>query len=169
MFARQWPALSSWGAGLIHIAIAASSPPVWAVALGLLGLIELAWGTSALRAGQVRHAPRVLAASLGAVALSAAAGVAGVMPWLPLGSALVMLLIIAAAAAAGSRRQRHADASLAARPSQVAHRPMRALLGLLLGALLVSGLTTPALAMTNAGENAVPHGQFSHTGGHGGH
>ena len=43
----------------------------------------------------------------------------------------------------------------------------RYLLGLAAGALVVAALTTPALAATEAGEYAVPHGTGFNLPGHG--
>jgi hypothetical protein len=45
----------------------------------------------------------------------------------------------------------------------------RYVLGLVFGALLVSGMVTPALAATNAGQYAVPHGSHGFDVTDGGH
>ncbi|MFD4422223.1 hypothetical protein ACFWN7_12080 [Agromyces sp. NPDC058484] len=59
----------------------------------------------------------------------------------------------------------------AARHTVAAARPAvegrLSLVGLVVGALLVSALATPALAATEAGELAVPHGWHGGSGGHG--
>jgi hypothetical protein len=51
-----------------------------------------------------------------------------------------------------------ADAPADARPEGT---DRRYLVGVLAGAFVVAGLVTPALSLTHAGENAVPHGQHS--------
>lgn len=164
MFTRQWPALFAWGAGLIHLAIAAGSTPGWAVLLGAMGAIELAWGVYALRAGRMTRPAAVLGGALAAIALSVVTGIFGSFAGVPLGAACLLLLVIAFAGGAVLR----ADARRAPRRTnyESVQRPGRTLIGLLAGASLVAGLTTPALAMTSAGEQAVPHGTMV---GHSGH
>lgn len=165
MFTRQWPALCAWGAGLVHLAVAAGSSPLWAVPLGAMGAAELAWGVYALRTGRMTRPRVVTGAALGAIGASAVAGVFGSFAGVPLAAASVLLFVIAFAAAAVVRADRR---RLPRRSTYEAsgQRPGRTILGLLAGAALVAGLTTPALALTDAGEHAVPHGETSRHGGH---
>ena len=165
MFTRQWPALCAWGAGLVHLAIAAGSTPVWAVLLGAIGAAEFAWGVLALRGGRMSRPGLVLVGALLAVAVSVVAGMFGSFAGIPLAAASALLLFVGFAAATVRRREARRP-PLRENHEPALPRPGRTLVGLLAGAALVAGLTTPALAMTDAGEHAVPHGEMS---GHGGH
>jgi hypothetical protein len=232
MSLRMWPALASWGAGLIHLAVAAAAPPAVLALFVLIGAAEIVWGVLVLRADGL-VAPRiVLGAAVGIVAASVAAALAGMMAWMPLASSTVFVVFIAGACAVavrrgarggsghggsrhggsghgrsghgrsghggsghggsghdGSRHGRSVDAgagagSVGAGPAVSAHagagdvgadarrfaasatperrepRPGRTIAGLLAGAAIVAALTTPALAATDAGEHAVPHGEM---------
>ncbi|MGC5221901.1 hypothetical protein ACPW96_04780 [Micromonospora sp. DT81.3] len=165
MLTRQWPALCAWGAGLIHLAVVASSSPLWAVLLGAMGALELAWGVYALRSGRMTGPRVVMGAALGAIGVSGIAGLSGSFAGVPLAAATVLLLVIAFAAAAVLRAERRRSPRRSTYEAS-RQRPGRTLLGLLAGAALVAGLTTPALALTDAGEHAVPHGETSRHGGH---
>lgn len=165
----MWPALFAWGAGLIHIAVAAGSPLGVLLPLTALGVAELVWGIVALRLGRMPLVRTTLAvgviATLGGLVLA----LFDLMAWMPLVSSSIMLVAIAGAAAVTLRRAarglggERTDAEASARSAVPAGR---ALIGVVAGALLVSGLTTPALAQTNAGDYAVPHGEMT---GHHGH
>ncbi|MDX2377120.1 hypothetical protein M4I32_09945 [Microbacterium sp. LRZ72] len=156
---RMWPALASWGAGLVHFAVGAAAPPMFLAAFVVIATLELAWGVAVLRSDRLVLPRLTLAASLSALLVSLAAALAGVMTWLPLVSATVMLVFIAGAAAIAVRRHARArDAGSQPATGQV--RPGRTLVGFAAGAVLVAGLTTPALAATEAGEYAVPHGEM---------
>lgn len=165
----MWPALFAWGAGLIHIAVAAGSPLGVLLPLTALGVAELVWGIVMLRQGRMPLVRTTLAvgvlATLGGLVLA----LFDLMAWMPLVSSSVMLVAIAGIAAVTLRRAarghegRGSDAEASARSAVPAGR---ALIGVVAGALLVSGLTTPALAQTNAGDYAVPHGEMT---GHHGH
>ncbi len=165
----MWPALFAWGAGLIHIAVAAGSPLGVLLPLTALGVAELVWGIVALRLGRMPLVRTTLAvgviATLGGLVLA----LFDLMAWMPLVSSSIMLVAIAGAAAVTLRRaarglgEGSTDAEASARSAVPAGR---ALIGVVAGALLVSGLTTPALAQTNAGDYAVPHGEMT---GHHGH
>lgn len=168
----MWPALFAWGAGLIHIAVAAGAPLGVLVPLTALGAAELVWGIAALRLGRMPLVRTALAigvvATLGGLVLA----LFDLMAWIPLVSSSLMLLAIAGAAAVKLRRDargidgadaRGADVDASARSSAPVGR---SLIGVVAGALLVSALTTPALAQTHAGDYAIPHGEMS---GHHGH
>lgn len=154
---RTWPALAAWGAGLVHAATAAGAP--WGVLLLLCaaGLAEFAWGVATLRAGRLARPRAALLGAVGILLGSAIATLAGGMGLAPFGASAVLLLWIVAAAGARMRRPGGAHD---------APGPARAALGLVIGAVLVAGLTTPALAMTEPGEHAVPHGETPGTHGH---
>jgi hypothetical protein len=212
MSLRMWPALASWGAGLIHLAVAAAAPPAVLALFVLIGAAEIVWGVLVLRADGL-VAPRiVLCAAVGIVAGSVVAALAGVMAWLPLASSTVFVVFIAGACALAVRRGSRdgsghvgaveagahagrvgagpvgagpagagpvgarsaigarigaggasADArglAASAAPDRREPRPGRTIAGLLAGAAIVAALTTPALAATDAGEHAVPHGEM---------
>ena len=170
----MWPALFAWGAGLIHIAVAAGSPLGVLVPLTALGLAELAWGIAALRLGRMPLVRTALAVGLLATLGGLVLALFDLMAWIPLVSSSLMLLAIAGASAVTLRRaargsngrsadDRDADAGASARSSAPVGRT---LIGVVAGALLVSALTTPALAQTHAGDYAIPHGEMT---GHHGH
>ncbi|WP_295010916.1 hypothetical protein [uncultured Microbacterium sp.] len=158
---RTWPALLSWGAGLTHLALgaavmAAPSPgPRIAVAMGLilLGASELVWGALVLRSGRLIWSRALAPAAMAAVVLGGASLVAGSPP---LAAAIGTALAIGAGLAGISsvRRARGTARTASARPVAERHRAV----GTVLGAILVAGLTTPALATTDPALNGQPHG-----------
>ena len=133
--------------------------------LGAIGAAEFAWGVLALRGGRMTRPGLVLGGSLLAIGVSVVAGLFGSFAGIPLAAASALLLIIGFAAATVLRARSAATAAAhqprALPPATRAH-PRRAARRRGAG----RGLTTPALAMTDAGEHAVPHGEMS---GHGGH
>lgn len=161
---RVWPALASWGAGLIHFAVAAAAPLPLLVAFAALGAAEFAWGVASLRANRVVLPRTTLIVAVAALAASVAVALAGVMAWLPLLCSSVMVVFVAAAAALVVRRRSQGRVAAASAPAPA--RPGRTLAGFVAGAALVAALTTPALAATDAGQYAVPHGEMP---GHHGH
>ena len=78
------------------------------------------------------------------------------IPLEALAASAVLELVAAALLRRGALRIRGADA--APSPSSEPPAAWRYLLGLGVGALLVGGLVTPALAATEAGDYAQPHG-----------
>jgi hypothetical protein len=179
MSIRTWPALFAWGAGLIHIAVAAGSPLGVLVPLTVLGVAELVWGIAMLRLGRMPLVRWALAVGVVATLAGLVLALFDLMAWIPLVSSSVMLVAIAGAAAVTVRRAargrdprgtdvrgtdvRGSDAQASARSAVPAGRT---LVGVLAGALLVSALTTPALAQTKAGDYAVPHGEMTSHHGH---
>ncbi|MGH3705470.1 MAG: hypothetical protein ACRDT9_12630, partial [Agromyces sp.] len=103
----------------------------------------------------------VTAAALVGMAAVVSTGVAATtdVPAGPLAAASVFIVVVALSAGielrARSRlaRARKPTNDRAAAPSDTAR-----LIGLVAGAALVAALATPALAATEAGESAVPHG-----------
>lgn len=123
------------------------------------GLAALGWAAFALHAGRLPAPRATLAASLGVLAASGgllATGAASSvgLTVLPLLAADALVLVVALGSAGGvrrrDRRRRPGDAASERNP----------LLGLVVGAVLVAALATPALAGTAAGELAVPHGEL---------
>ena len=169
--ARTWPKLAAFGAGLVLLALAAGAGGPAGGVLAGVGIAALAWGVLSLHLGRPIAPGATLAVGVallvGAAALvgSGFAGTAGV-PAGPLLAASVFAAVVAAQAAAVVRRR-----SRAGTPSQAKGLPDGArraaidgrlsLAGLVAGALLVAALATPALAATEAGRLAVPHGEHS--------
>jgi hypothetical protein len=161
---RSWPMLAALGAGLVLLALAAGAGGVTQPALAVLGIAALGWGVLALRAGRVLAPSVVLgvaAASLvgtGAAVTSGAAAMTDVPP-AALAAASVFTVVVALAAGFTLRRRRQDPARRTRRDRSSRVRPdLGSLLGLVAGAALVAALATPALAATEAGEQAVPHG-----------
>lgn len=181
---RVWLALPAIGAGLIVIAVGAGSPIPLAAVLLLLGGSQAAWGLAVLGLERIPFPrlslPLFLATTLlwgvvvGLTTVlhdSTAFASIGLFPMvcasgLSLAIALTLVVRIrnARAAAAGARAPRSSVDS--------GQRPGRFVLSLVIAALVVSGVTTPALAATTAGQFAVPHGEHGGTtitDGHSGH
>lgn len=163
MIRALWPALASFGAGLVWFATAAGSPLAVAIPVGALGALHLVWAFAVLRAERV-VVPRASIVG-GLVGLVAAAfllltGPLALVPFLAL---FIFQWSIAISAVIEVRRGSAArDAS--------AHHPKKRRTGvfalaLVIQAMLVAAIATPALAASEAGEFAVPHGTFHH-GGH---
>ena len=161
---RMWLAFAAICTGIIHAALAATAPLPLAPLLALLGLAELAWGVLAITRDRIPAPVAVLAAALapiaawGALVLAAAAGGARdllePLPLLPMAVAatfeLFVALVVGRHVRAGARR---------AIPDSPQQPPAgRYLVALITGALASAALVTPALAATDAGEGALPHG-----------
>ncbi len=166
---RIWTAIAALGAGLVHLALAVGAPPALAVPTALLGTAGIGWGALTFARGGP-PAPRVAlfvatAPVLGGVALSlapapvASAAVSSLSAdgGLTFAIAVGLDAAVAVLLALGVRTSRtgRRDAE-PAEPCQV--RPVRLLLGVGAGTLLVAALTTPALAASAAGAGAMPHG-----------
>lgn len=174
--ARTWPMLSALGGGLVLLALAAGAGGTAGVALAGVGIAGLGWGVLSLRAGRgiapavalgVSAAVLVGGGALVGTGLAASTGVAVG----PLVAASAFIGVVAVHSAFAVRRAARAAArpipdqtraANAAPPPAVDGR--RSLAGMVAGALLVAGLATPALAATEAGELAVPHGEHGRTG-----
>lgn len=178
-------AFAALGAGLTFCALSAdallsadSAAGVGlGVAAGLWAVAHLAWGIGALRnpTGGL-DAGTVPARAVPAALPAAAAVVLGSLVWtallapaadrelnLTLVSALALILLQLGCHGALRRR---AEAGATGTQAQ----PGRLLAGLFFSAVLVAGMTTPGLAASTAGDNAVPHGEHGTTpAGHGNH
>ncbi|WP_157006967.1 hypothetical protein [Agromyces laixinhei] len=160
---RTWPMLAALGAALVLIALAAGAGGVMQPALLVLGVAALGWGGLALHTGRVLAPATVLvvaAASLVGTAAAVATGsaaTADVAPG-PLAAASVFIVVVAFSAGLVLRgRDRGRGAARETRGDRATSDTAR-LIGLVAGAALVAALATPALAATEAGESAVPHG-----------
>jgi hypothetical protein len=157
---RAWLGFFALGAGLIHLALVIGSPLSVGIPLLIVGVAEFAWGVLAFTTVEIPfgRVARIaaLAPILGWVVLLLVGGGTGygvrVLPML-----VASLLDLAVAITITLMLRRPADAE----PRTLRAGPY--LLGLGLGALVVAALTTPALAATEAGEFAQPHGTHEET------
>ena len=161
---RGWLAFAAVGTGIIHLALVIGAPLPLAVVFGLLGFAEFAWGVLAFVrepfAPRVAIAVAVVPIAAWGVLITMAAGgsvpeVAASLNLLPLAIATLFELFIVAVL--GSHVRRTAD-----------HTPRtpgtaKYLVGICAGALVVAGLTSPALAATEAGLGAPTHGGMGTT------
>jgi hypothetical protein len=172
---RTWLAMAAIGAGLIHVALGAGAPPVLAVPLIAIAVAEIAWGVLTVLKDRIFTPTAALIGALAPIGLWAvlitAASVGASpellapLPFLAMGSATLFDLFLAGVLAVQRRRAMRAGGSVgpaasAGTDGRVAAEPSvgRYLVGVLAGACVVSALTTPALANTQAGQSAVPHG-----------
>lgn len=161
---RTWLAFAAVGTGLIHLALVIGSPLALGIILAVLGLSEFGWGVLTFArdtvplprvALVVAIAPIVGWALLLVISTAAdAPSVTASLGLLPLAVSTLFELFIAIVLGIHLRR----------RPTAAPAVPGvgRYLIGLSIGALVVAALTTPALAATEAGQYAQPHGE--HTG-----
>ncbi|KTR86966.1 hypothetical protein NS354_02190 [Leucobacter chromiiresistens] len=177
MIRALWPALASLGAGLVLFATAAGAAPVIAVPVGLAGAVELVWALAVLRAGRL-VAPRAAIAG-GAVGIAGSGFLllTGPLALIPFLALFVFHWSIAIAAVLEVRRLRAdsavapgetPDARAVASAGGPVSSPIRRRAGgftiaLVIEAMLVAAIATPALAASEAGEFAVPHGTL-HSG-----
>jgi hypothetical protein len=170
---RGWLGFFALGAGLVHLALVIGSPVAVGLPLVVIGAAEFAWGVFAFTR-PVLPLPRVarvaaLVPLLGWAAVLVLGGIGAIegLRVLPMLVASLLDLGIAIGITWMLRRD-------PAKPA-VPLRPGRYLLSLGAGALVVAALTTPALAATEAGDAALPHGgtdepfELDLPGGHGSH
>lgn len=169
---RGWLGFFALGAGLVHLALVIGSPLAVGIPLVIVGAAEFAWGVFAFTRPTL-PLPRLarvaaLIPILGWVAVLVLGGIGtiGGLRVLPMLVASLLDLAIAIGITWILRRD----------PAQAPAllRPGRYLLSLGAGALVVAALTTPALAATEAGDAAIPHGgdeplELILPGGHGSH
>ncbi len=175
---RTWLGFAAIGAGLIHLALVVGSPAPLAVPLFLLGLAEFGWGVLTLArdtllapaVARVTAVAPVVAWSLLVVVstLLQNPAIVASLVFVPMAAATIFNVYIAVvlsvhlrrgASAKGADRPRSDAAASAA--ASVTPPAGRYLLALGAGALVMAGLTTPALAATEAGRFAQAHGEHS--------
>lgn len=156
---RSWPPLAAWGAGLLQVALGAGAITGGDAAARAAGIPLVVVGLAALAWGAVRLAGRDAARAGVSVAV---AGVIATAVVLAIDPARTSVVAVAAAVAldafvgaaagrrvGGGRRGR----GVPARPS-----PARTgVVGILMGAVVVAGIVTPALGATEAGRLAPDH------------
>ncbi|MEV8252700.1 hypothetical protein AB0O95_01915 [Rhodoglobus sp. NPDC076762] len=161
---RTWIAFAAVGTGLIHVALVIGSPLALGIPLAILGVVEFGWGILAFtrdtlpftRIAMVVAVTPLVAWALLMTAASvfqnpALGASLDVVPW---GIAALFQLFVAGTLAFHKRRAREGTSVTASAPSAG-----RYLIALTVGALAVAALTTPALAATEAGIYAQPHGE----------
>jgi hypothetical protein len=160
----MWLAFAAICTGIIHAALAATAPLPLAVLLVVLGIAELVWGVLAITRDRIAAPVAVLVTALapitawGVLVLAAAAGGARELleplPLLPMAVAAAFELFVALVV--GRRVRAGARTAIADSPKPIPAG--RYLVALFAGALASAALVTPALALTAAGEGALPHG-----------
>jgi uncharacterized membrane protein YccF (DUF307 family) len=172
---KTWVAFAAIGTGLIHFALVIGAPLGLGLALAALAFLEFGWGVLTFARDTVASPRVALVFAIVPVLLwglllvistiAEMPGLAASLPFIPFAVATIFELFIACVLAVHLRRDQEKEAPQI--PSVG-----RYLLSLIAGALLVAGLTTPALAATQAGQLATPHGDTvefelpDHDGGH---
>ncbi|SEN58787.1 hypothetical protein E3O25_10730 [Cryobacterium sp. TMT1-3] len=188
---RIWLGFAALGAALIHLAVGVTAPLPLSVLLVGFGIAELGWGIATLAAGRV-IAPRVVVGAAlipvfiwgSTAALGSGLGVTSAqtgLPLYPMAVSSLFNIFLAATVAIALRRASHGiptpvGAAGAGELRAATPGGWRFLTGLVVGGFLLSALTTPALAATEVGSHAVPHGSHGVTqvtepdpGSHGAH
>ena len=144
-----WSAVAAWGAGLVAIALGAGALPtatVWAVALLAIGGAALAWGAVTLARGSV-VTPRIgIAGALAGIGATVGTLFADPARTSPLAVVAASVLFVLCALACARQVRRPVDAAA----------PRVAVL--LVSAVVVAAIVTPALGATEAGLLAPDHG-----------
>ena len=165
---RAWLGFAAIGAGLIHLAMVVSSPVPVAIVLVGLGVTEFGWGVLTFAKERLIGASAARIVAIGpmvvwsmlvlAATLSDAAWLASFLPLIPMAIATVFELFAVAVLSLHLRLSRETDAAVSTPASPSVGRY---LLAVTVGGILVGALTTPALAATEAGKYAQPHGEHN--------
>jgi len=166
--APSWPAIAAWGGGLVQLALGAGAimtegggPAIRVVGilLVLIGAGALGWGAASLARGRIVVPRLSIAGSLAGIIAATAAMVLDPIrvSVFAVAAGIALLIAVALGSALTLRRQ--------ARPAK-RDAGARHLVGLIVAAVLVAGVATPALAATEAGRHAVPHGEMVEPGHH---
>lgn len=152
--------MAALGAGLVHLAVAASAPVLLTVVLAALGVAEIGWSLTVLRAGRVMAVRSTLAVAASSsavwVSIAFALGATGAtdpvdaLPLLPVLAATVFTLYVAGEMARTLRSGRSATIGSGG----------RMVVGFMVGAFIVAAIASPALAATDAGKLAHPMGDM---------
>ena len=145
-----------------------SSPLPVAIILVGLGVTEFGWGILAFAKDRLIGASAARIVAIGpvilwgmlvlAATLFDAAWLASFLPLIPMAIATVFELFAVTVLSLHLRPSRAADA---AAPAPALPSAGRYLLAVTVGGILVGTLTTPALAATEAGKYAQPHGKHN--------
>ncbi|TDW30148.1 hypothetical protein [Cryobacterium psychrophilum] len=161
-------AFSAIGAGLIHLAVGAGAPFPLSVLLVGFGIAELGWAVATLSTGRIVLPRLMLGGALVPVAVWAATATLGSglgvsaqatgLPLFPMFIASLFNIFLAVTLAVIARK---AASGLGKSIESAKPAGWKFATALVLGGVIFSGLTTLALAATNAGLYAVPHGSHS--------
>ena len=176
---RTWLGFAALGAALIHLAVGAGAPLPLAILLVGFGVAELGWAVATLARARPIALRFTIGATLIPVLVFAATAILGSglgvraeetgLPFYPMVTASLFNIFLAGSLAVIVRRAANAPSASVSEQTRQQPQPAgwRFLTALIVAGLVVSGLTTPALAATNAGLYAVPHG--APIGGHPSH
>jgi hypothetical protein len=162
----SWPAIAAWGGGVIQLALGAGAITavgesaairMAGLVLAVMGAAAIGWGAATLARGRIVVPRLSIAGSLAGIIVAAAAmsldpnriSVFAVV------TASALLLAVALAGALALRR------ACGRTPTRTTDAGGRRLVGIVVSAVLVAGVVTPALAATEAGRHAVPHGEHA--------
>ncbi|MFE7846131.1 hypothetical protein ACFUTX_13170 [Microbacterium sp. NPDC057407] len=160
----SWAAVAAWGAGLIELAVGAGALTQGGAARGAgialvaLGAGGLAWGAVTLARGRIVVPRTAVAGALAGTAAVVAALAADPVRTSVLAAASAAALLLTIAFACAARVRAASRGRTDAAPPRV--------WAILVAATLVAGVVTPALGATEAGRNAVPHGEHFVDPGH---
>lgn len=167
---RGWLALLAWGAGLLHLALGAAVVKAGGDAAAfvvlstmlVLGALEIGWGADVLRRGRPAAPRAVVVIAVFGIALGVAGIAIGASP-VAIATATGFVVVAATVTARlyGPRSHRRRAVSL--------RTPRAGTLGLVVGAIVVAAIATPALSATEAGIHAPEHVHGTTFDPHAGH
>jgi hypothetical protein len=155
--APAWAAVAAWGAGLIELALGAGALTQGGAARGagivlvVLGAGGLAWGAATLVRGRIVVPRTSVAGALAGIATATLALAAEPVRTSIAAVAAASVLLLTVALASGTRLRHRGGRRADAAPPR--------LWVLFAAAVVVGAVVTPALAATEAGRSAVPHGE----------
>lgn len=162
---RMWLGFAALCAGIIHLALVASSPLTIALLLGVFGAAECAWGLATFVRVRILFPRASLALSLApvllwgvlcaAAAVSDSPAIASYLGFWAISLASVLGLFVALTLAIAVRRGTDLT-----QPTRAVSAP-RYLAGVVVGGMLAAVIVTPALSATDAGHYAQPMGSMS--------
>ncbi len=165
---RCWAGFASLGAGLVHLAVVREHLAEWwvyGVFFAVLGALQILWALFALARENAPFPGAIAGINAGVIVLWVATRTVGLPvgpePWTtePVGTADTLCAVLEAMVVGllltASRAPRDAA------PPRLSPGARLALMGA--GALVMATITTPALAATESGEHAHPHGSHGET------
>jgi hypothetical protein len=162
-------AITTLGAGLIHLAVGAGAPFILLLIFVATGVAHMGWAVATLRADRIPAPTLFVAIALFPVAVWATTlviGSAAALPLGPLAASSVLDFAAAAVVVAGLRTRKAGTVAASAAATAARARstdtstehPWRFIGTLAASAAIVAGIVTPALSGTWAGQFAQPHG-----------
>ena len=160
---RCWAGFASLGAGLVHLAVVQEHLAEWwvyGVFFAVIGALQILWALVALARDDAPFAGLVAIVNAGVIALWVATRTVGLPvgpePWTSeaVGRADTLCTVLEAMVVVLLLTTSRVPREVA--PPRLAPGARLALMGA--GALVMATITTPALAATESGEHAHPHG-----------